>query len=129
MGKFTNRVVTEWLKDTNDDRLMRLEEDFTYIDANGITWTAIKGSLTDGASIPRAFWSLMGGPLAGKYRRAAVIHDVYCKNQSRPYQAVHKMFHEAMITDGVGKIKAKTMYWAVNVFGPKWVSVIEDNNG
>lgn len=125
MGKFKGRVVTHWLKDTNDDRLMRLEEDFTYIDDNDIQWTASKGNITDGASIPRAFWSIMGGPLAGKYRRAAVIHDVYCKNQDRPYQMVHRMFYEAMLADGVGKITAKTMYLAVKTFGPRWSSIIE----
>jgi hypothetical protein len=125
MGKFKGRVVTEWLKDTGDDRLMRLEEDFIFDDDNGIRWIATKGNITDGASIPRAFWSLMGGPLAGKYRRAAVIHDVYCKAQDRPHRAVHKMFYEAMLADGVGKIKAKTMYWAVKTFGPKWASIVE----
>ena len=126
MGSFRGRVITEWLKDTKDDRLMRLEEDFTFIDDNRIEWTATKGNITDGASIPHYLWSVMGAPLAGKYRRAAVIHDVFCKNESRPYQAVHKMFYEAMKVDGVGPRKARVMYWAVKTFGPKWVSVVEE---
>jgi hypothetical protein len=124
MGKFKGRVITEWLKDTNDDRLMRLEEDFTYLDDKGWRWIAKKGNIVDGASIPRAFWSIMGGPLAGKYRRASVLHDVYCKTQDVPYQAVHKMFYEAMLDDEVGKIKAKTMYWAIKLFGPRWSSIV-----
>ena len=126
MGVFNGRVVTEWLKDTKDHRLMRLEENFTYIDDNNIEWVARKGNLTDGASIPKYLWSIMGAPLAGKYRRAAVIHDVFCKNRSRTYGAVHAVFYEAMLADGVGKIKAKIMYWAVRNFGPKWVSILEE---
>lgn len=126
MGHFVGRVLTEWVKDNKDYRLMRLEEPFKYIDNNGVEWIAPKGSITDGASIPKAFWSVMGAPLSGKYRRAAVIHDVYCKNQSVPHEQVHKVFHEAMLTDGVGKRLAGIMYFAVKHFGPKWVNIIEE---
>ena len=34
-----------------------------------------KGLHTDGASIPRVFWRLIGSPLMGKYRRACIFHD------------------------------------------------------
>ena len=126
MGHFKGRVLTEWVKDNKDHRLMRLEEDFIYIDNTGNEWIAPVKEITDGASIPRQFWSIMGAPLAGKYRRAAVIHDIYCKNQTKPHEEVHKIFHEAMLTDGVPKLKADIMYWAVKTFGPKWVNVIEE---
>lgn len=125
MGYFKGRVLTEWVKDNKDDRLMRLEEDFVYIDDNGIEWKAPRPAITDGASIPRQFWSIMGAPLSGRYRRAAVIHDHYCKTQEKPHEQVHKMFHEAMLADGVGPIKAQAMYWAVKTFGPKWINIIE----
>ncbi len=32
------------------------------------------------------------------------------------------MFYDAMICDGVPKLKAKYMYKAVRIFGPKWNS-------
>lgn len=35
------------------------------------------GYLTDGASVPRAFWSLI--PPWGKYGQAAVVHDIVCE--------------------------------------------------
>lgn len=124
-GYFKGRVLTEWVKDNKDHRLMRLEEDFVYIDDKGDEWIAPKGSITDGASIPKAFWSILGAPLSGKYRRAAVIHDVYCKNQLVPHEQVHEVFYKAMLTDGVGPRKAKLMYFAVKHFGPKWVCVVE----
>lgn len=35
------------------------------------------GYLTDGASVPRAFWSLI--PPWGKYGQAAIVHDIVCE--------------------------------------------------
>jgi len=30
------------------------------------------------------------------------------------------MFYDACLCGGVGETKAKVMYWAVRIFGPKW---------
>lgn len=35
------------------------------------------GYLTDGASVPRVFWSMI--PPWGKYGQAAVVHDIVCE--------------------------------------------------
>lgn len=41
-------------------------------------WVTIpKGYLTDGASVPRLFWSLL--PPWGKYGQAVVVHDYLCE--------------------------------------------------
>ena len=114
---FIGAVNTRWL---TLSREMQLLNDFSFIDKNGHQWLAEKGSIIDGASIPRVVWSLVGSPFSGKYRRASVIHDVYCKTKTRPHKKVHKMFYEAMIADGVPKIKAKMMYRAVCIGGPSW---------
>ncbi len=116
-AKFTNTVKVEWLE---DGRFMRLLETVDFIDSQGKRWTARKGSVIDGASIPRFAWRVIGSPFVGKYRRASVIHDVYCVNRSQPAQAVHDMFREAMLADGVSKTKAFAMYQAVDKFGPRW---------
>ena len=104
----------------DDGRAMRLIMDVVFEDSYSITWTAPAGSRVDGASIPRIFWRVIGGPLTGRYRRASVVHDVFCMTKDRPHRMVHRMFWEAMRADGVGRIKARTMYWAVRAFGPKW---------
>src|SRR5229473_500744 len=72
------------------------------------------------ASIPRAFWSVIGGPLEGQYRNASVFHDVACDQKSQPWKTVHRMFYNAMRWSGVYEIKAKIMYYAVYNFGPRW---------
>jgi hypothetical protein len=65
-------------------------------------------------------WSLTGSPFSGKYRKAAVIHDYYCEERVRSWEATHKMFWEAMLAAGVGEKKAEIMYSAVYLHGPRW---------
>jgi hypothetical protein len=62
----------------DDGRQLRLQEDFVYLDPRGRAWTAGKNSVVDGASIPKAFWTITGGPLEGKYRNASIVHDEAC---------------------------------------------------
>src|SRR5438046_1090750 len=72
-GDFIGDVVAKWC---NNNRAMKLERDFAYREPSALTWTAPKASVVDGASIPRVFWTLIGGPFDGKYRNASVVHDV-----------------------------------------------------
>lgn len=116
-GRYIGEVVARWL---DDGRVMELQNDFRYVDPSGREWLARKGAKIDGASIPPAAWPIIGGPFEGKYRNASVIHDVACERRDRPWQEVHRMFYDAMLTSGVGALKAKTMYAAVLLGGPKW---------
>lgn len=95
---FAGRVVTEWLP---DGRRMRLIEDFAYFDDAGRRWRAPKGSIVDGASIPRIAWSFIGGPFEGPYREASVIHDVACSAKLAPWLLVHEVFYTAMLASKV----------------------------
>jgi len=113
----TGRVTARWL---DDGRTMELIEPVVFRDSRGGVWTAPAGSKVDGASIPRFFWRLIGAPLTGRYRRASVVHDVYCNNRTQPHMSVHAMFHEAMRVDGVSRFKAWIIYQAVARCGPKW---------
>lgn len=117
---FIGRVVTHWL--AIEPRKMLLQEAFSFVDKDGIQWTAPAGAVIDGASIPRVLWYLIGSPYSGHYRRASVIHDVYCVTQSRPHQQVHRMFYDAIRADGVNKAKALAMYMALKVGAPRWKS-------
>jgi uncharacterized protein DUF1353 len=121
-GKYIGTVQTEWLD--NDDRRMRLLAPFAYVDPNGITWTAPKGWVIDGASIPVFAWSVIGGPFNGKYRDASVIHDVACDQKLQPWESVHEAFFNAMMASGVEPWRAKVMYAAVYHFGPRWPRVV-----
>lgn len=120
-GEFIGDVKTQWLK---DGRKMKLLEDFQFIDPSGKQWLAKKGESVDGASIPKILWTSVGSPLVGKYRRATVLHDVECVHRREPHTMVHRMLYDAMLADGTSKAKAKKIYMAVIMFGPRW-----DENG
>ena len=103
-----------------DGRQFALEHDFRYLDSKGVPWLAPTDLLTDGATIPPIFWSVIGGPWDGLYREAAVVHDAYCCAQTCPWDQVHRMFYEAMRCSGVGWVQAGTMFFAVWLGGPRW---------
>ena len=116
-GHFEGEIVTKW---TTPDREMQLMQDFVYIDPRGKRWLAPADSMIDGASIPSVFWSVIGGPFEGPYRAASVVHDVACVSQQEKWEDVHQMFYEACRCSQLGEGKARTMYWAVYKYGPRW---------
>ena len=116
-GRFVGDVVAKW---SDNGRDMTLVEPFAYVDPRAVRWDAPAGAVVNGASIPRAFWSLIGGPFEGRFRNASVVHDVACEIRTREWQAVHRMLYEACRCGGVAIATAKTMYYAVWHFGPRW---------
>ena len=103
-----------------DGRTLTLRKPYEYDDAAQRLWPVKNGWVVDGASIPQPFWSIVGGPLEGKYRNASVIHDYYCDVRTRTWQDVHHMFYAAMRANNVEEIKAKIMFAAVWYKGPRW---------
>jgi hypothetical protein len=58
----------------------RVTESFRYYigTENSKRWITVPaGYLTDGASVPRIFWSII--PPWGAYGQAAVVHDILCE--------------------------------------------------
>jgi len=97
-----------------------LLSELRYTDPDGKIWIAPSGSVVDGASIPRAAWSLMGGPFEGRYRNASVLHDVSYDQHTRPWPECDRMFYNAMRCSGVSAVEAGTMYYALRKFGHHW---------
>lgn len=113
----TGPVQAEWLA---DGRKMRILHEVTYIDPAGKRWSAPNGWIVDGASIPQACWSIVGGPYEGKYREASVLHDYACDKKLGTSHEAARLFYNAMRCSRVPKAKAKAMFWAVLHFGPQW---------
>ncbi len=116
-GSFSGNPKTEWLIDANgEDRDMQLLEDFFYVDPAGRTWPAPKGSVINGASIPRALWTTVGSPYTDDYRRASVVHDVACEPSSGvPRKEADEMFYYACRAGGCGEVQARVLYAGVRV--------------
>lgn len=124
-GRYEGRAALELL---DDGRIARLLEAYAYIDCFDQRWDVPALAQVDGASIPRALWTLIGGPFEGRYRNASIIHDWFCDRRTRPWQRVHRMFYEAMLTSGVSATKARILYTGVFLGGPRWSQTVIDNN-
>jgi len=116
-GYFSGSVAFEQLA---DGRKKRLVNTVIFTDPSGKKWKAPKGHVVDGASIPKLLWPIIGSPFTGKYLAASVIHDVACDEKKESWEAVHKVFHHAMLASGVSETKANLMYRAVYLSGPRW---------
>ncbi len=116
-GTFSGELI---LKALDDGRSMQVVKDFSYTDWQGHTLTATAGFVSDGATIPRAVWTIVGGPWDGPYRKAAVVHDVGCENHKYTWRDTDRLFFEAMLDSGVTRPLALTMYYGVLVGGPRW---------
>jgi len=99
---------------------VRLLEDLIFIDTKGKKWTAPKGHVVDGATIPKAFQSMIGTPYGGEYVLASVIHDVAYDEKKESWEEVHRAFYDAMLASGVESNKASLMYIAVYEASERW---------
>ncbi|HEY8937460.1 MAG TPA: DUF1353 domain-containing protein [Cyclobacteriaceae bacterium] len=115
-GTFSGNPKTEWLTDDrDDDRNMKLLEDFTFSDTKGKVWLAPKNSIINGASIPRPLWSSVGSPYTDDYRRASIVHDVACDDKNVPRKDADVMFYYACLAGGCSKAKANILYAGVRI--------------
>lgn len=82
-----------------------------------------QGFLTDGASVPRMFWSFF--PSWGKYGQAATVHDFLCeyliisdngriRNITR--EECDKYFLKLMIEMKINRVKRTLMYQGVSMY-------------
>ncbi|MEO8460374.1 MAG: DUF1353 domain-containing protein [Dokdonella sp.] len=116
---FSGEPQTEWLTEAVPDRRMRLLADFWYDDPHGRRWEVPMGyEQMDGASIPRALWTLIGSPYTGDYRRASIVHDYACDQaagSSAKRRLADKMFFHACMTGGCSWKFAIVLYIGVRI--------------
>jgi hypothetical protein len=122
---FSEDPRTAWLTEQGADRQMTLLELFTFTDPRGRVWDAPAQSVVDGASIPRALWTLVGSPYTGEYRRASIVHDVACVRAGTDKQKrrdADKMFYHACRCGGCSVAESIILYLGVRI-GAIWPSV------
>lgn len=83
--------------------------------ACGIPVVVMKGFVSDGASIPRLCWSIVGCPDTFLYE--ALLHDWLYMTGTVSRKQADEWFRRLLIIGGVGKTKAQAMYLAVRMFG------------
>jgi len=83
----------------------------------GIKYTVPKGFKSDGASIPRIFWSLSTTPYHPTVIRAAFFHDYFYQKQPISRRLADQIFYVLLLEDGTSEQVAENMYYAVRDFG------------
>ncbi|EAV4234148.1 DUF1353 domain-containing protein [Salmonella enterica subsp. enterica] len=113
MSKFTTPAILEMLGHYE----WRVHEPFAFYlsNDNSDVIDVPAGFVTDLATIPRIFWSLM--PPDGKYAKAAIIHDYLYDNALRTKKEADLIFLDGMTVLGVPRWKRTIMYYAVRLFG------------
>ena len=113
-------LKVEMYDDEKGNRVARLLEEINYkvTTQTEIIHISVKeGFEYDGASIPKAFWWLIGSPFSGNYRVAATIHDALYATQLTTREEADDIFYNIMVNEGVAKWRASLMYTAVLAFG------------
>ncbi|EHA0572220.1 DUF1353 domain-containing protein [Salmonella enterica] len=113
MSRFTTPAILEMLAHYT----WRVYEPFEFYlsDDNSDVIEVPAGFVTDLASVPRIFWTLL--PPDGKYAKAAIIHDYLYDNALRTKQEADLIFLDGMTVLGVPHWKCTIMYLAVRWFG------------
>jgi hypothetical protein len=96
---------------------MTILSSITYTDPRGRVWGVPAGFVTDGASIPMELWGLVGSPFTGKYRVAAVFHDVAYQTLGVAKTDADQMLREASIELGCEAWRADAIYDGVRFGG------------
>ena len=104
--------------------LIKILDDFRYISSYGVIKVP-SGFISDGASVPRPFWTIFS-PFNGDYFEAALVHDfLYSKISDIDHPTITRpeadeIFKEAMFNLGVGWLSRGAIYSAVRLGG--WMS-------
>ena len=110
-------------RDVSNDNAWIVQEPLVWED-DKYEIKVLRGFDFDFASIPKIITNIL--PKNGQeYDRAACLHDALYASQWLPKAECDRLFYEAMLSDGVSKYRAWTMYTAVRLFGH---SAYKDNN-
>jgi hypothetical protein len=84
---------------------------------DGRSWCFPAGRTTDGASIPRVLWTLIGHPLEGLFLRPSIAHDDLYRSGAVSRGKADAMFRRQLLSEGVEPWRAAAMYAGVRIGG------------
>ena len=100
------KITYPVLKPTIDNKFI-LQDDYIFEDV-----TIKKGYVTNGADIPRIFWSIIP-PFKPKYLPAVIVHDFLFENKE--YEKGNLLF-EKILLEIEKSIATKTMIKSVKIY-------------
>ena len=109
---FSGKTILERI----DSKTYQLNSTLSY-ENDSVKVTIKPGLKTDGASIPKLFWSIIGCPLMGKYVGSALIHDGLYGSHKLTQKQSDQLFLEMMEHNRVKWFRRGLMYMAVRIGG------------
>lgn len=99
------------------DKFEVVKEFVFYSNAYGKSILISAGYKTNGANVPRLFWSIYP-PYRSEYFSAVIIHDFLCDKakSKKDYELADKTLKEAMQVLGVGKITTNIFFYSCFYF-------------
>lgn len=82
------------------------------------------GFESDGASMPRFFWRLIGHPFSMDYLREAILHDYFYRTQNIKRSKADRIFYHLL--KGRLPIRALLIYISLRIFG--WVAWLSNKH-
>lgn len=101
-----------------NDRIRRLYRDYRVRIA-GCDWAIhiARGYCSDGASIPRMLWRVLGHNWQGRAEPAAWVHDALYQTRAVPRHVADRVFRALLRANGIGPVKSWAMYRGVRLGG------------
>jgi hypothetical protein len=84
---------------------------------NNLRVMILPGFESDGASIPRPLWPLVGPRYDAKTFPAALLHDALYESKLFARWFADAEFYRLLVGFGAGRVKARLYWLAVRVFG------------
>jgi hypothetical protein len=123
-GHFDGDFVVE---PTQDGAGVIVREPLVFVDNKGLRWEVPAGAkLSRDDSLKRS--GLSDAVYSSLQIAALYIHSYYCETKERSWQDTHKMLYWAMRAAQVDETKAKMMYAATYLFGPRWGPDVDSND-
>ena len=99
-----------------DNSRWSLLSDFSY-ENNKYIITCGTNFITDGASIPKVMWSIIGSPMERDLLKPAIIHDGLYTIMSLDRHECDDLLKEMLLFNKVPEEKIFAIYEAVHLFG------------
>ena len=120
LKKKSNQINNEPHIEFITDRRIKLIKKFEVEFQDGKDhhyFTIPKGFVSDGASIPKIFWSLGFTPFQGKTLPASLVHDYFYKNHIPDRKFADYCFYHLLKKYKVNFVKRFIYWFFVRLFG------------
>lgn len=79
--------------------------------------TIMEGFKFDGASVPKALWSVVGSPWDADILAPALVHDALYATELVNRHEADDIFYKLLKKNGMGTLRAYNRWMAVSMFG------------